>query len=173
MLLTLRVIHILSAAALLGAILFNYFLLRPSLRLIPPAHAVVIAQRVGTSFTILGLTALSLLFASGVLRLYFAGLLDQTLTWEFYLSPFGRWLAVMVFGWLVTTVSASIMTIALRPTLVRKLDPTANPTLSDVEARRTAQLLASGWLDRLQLVNLAGSTLALLAGASTMFGGFF
>jgi len=65
------------------------------------------------------------------------------------------------------------MTITLRPTLVRKLDPTANPTLSDVEARRTAQLLASGWLDRLQLVNLAGSTLALLAGASTMFGGFF
>ena len=76
MLLTLRLIHIFSAAFLVGAGIFNYFLLRPTLRLIPPAHAVVVAQRVGTLFTYLGWTALVLLFLSGLSRLYMLGALN-------------------------------------------------------------------------------------------------
>lgn len=167
------IVHALSAAGLVGAIIFNYFLLRPSLQRIPPPHAVVISQRVGNLFNILGLTALSLLVLTGVLMVYLMGMLGNVASWQFYANPYCRWLAVMVFGWLVTTVSSLIMTLVLRPTLMFRLNPTSNPTLSDVERRRNAQMAASGWLDKLQLVNMAASLLALVAGASLRFGGLF
>ena len=76
MLFTLRLIYIFSAAFLVGSAIFNYFLLRPALRLIPPAHAGVVAQRVGTLFTYLGWAALVLLFLRGLSRLYMLGALN-------------------------------------------------------------------------------------------------
>lgn len=173
LLLTLRVIHVLSAAVLVGFTLFNYFILRPALRLIPPAHAVVIAQRVGTLFTYTGWTALGLLFLSGVLRLYYAGDLGVVFTLDLYVHAHGRSLAIMILLWLVTVVSSSIMTFVLRPRLIKKLSVTANPSLADVEKRRTAQIAASLWVDRLQLIIVFTSILALIAGVSIMYGGLF
>lgn len=170
MLLTLRTIHILAAAFLVGAVIFNYFLLRPSLRLIPPAHAVVIAQRVGNLFTYLGWIALGLLVLSGFFRL---GDPMALLTLELYKTSYGRALGLMIFFWFLTVVSSTIMTFVLRPKLVRKLPVDSNPTLADVEKRRADQMAASAWLDRLQLLNVITSTLALIAGASVSLGGLF
>jgi len=173
MLLTLRIIHILAAGVLVGSVIFNYFLLRPALRLIPPAHAVVIAQRVGTLFTYTGWTALVLLFLSGLTRLYLTGDLGILISHELYVHGHGRSLALMILSWFVTIVSSSIMTFVLRPRLMRKLPVSSNPTLADVEKRRTTQMESSAWLDRLQLLNVITSTLALIAGASIVFGGLF
>ena len=173
MLLTLRIIHILAAGVLVGSVIFNYFLLRPTLRLIPPAHAVVIAQRVGTLFTYTGWTALVLLFLSGVTRLYLTGDLGILVSHELYVHGHGRSLTLMILSWFVTIVSSSIMTFALRPRLMRKLPVNSNPTLADVEKRRSTQITASNWLDWLQLLNVITSTLALIAGASIVDGGLF
>jgi len=172
-LMALRIIHILAAAGLVGSVIFNYFLLRPALRLIPPPHAVVIAQRVGNAFTILGWSALGLLLVTGLLRLYLQGLLGALFNSQFYTTGYGRWLAVMVFFWLVTLTSSAIMTFALRPTLLKKLPVHSNPGLGDVEKRRAAQLAASRRMEQLQLVTVIAATLALVAGASIMFGGLF
>ncbi len=173
LLLILRIIHVLSAVILVGFTLFNYFILRPALSLIPPAHAVVIAQRVGTLFTYTGWTALGLLFLSGVLRLYYAGNLGVVFTLDLYAHGHGRSLAIMILLWFVTVVSSSIMTFVLRPMLIKKLSVTANPSLADVEKRRAAQIAASLWVDRLQLIIVFTSTLALIAGVSIMYGGLF
>lgn len=173
MLLTLRIIHILAAGVLVGSVIFNYFLLRPALRLIPPAHAVVIAQRVGTLFTYTGWTALVLLFLSGLTRLYLTGDLGILISHELYVHGHGRSLALMILSWFVTIVSSSIMTFVLRPRLMRKLPVNSNPTLADVEKRRTTQMESSTWLDRLQLLNVITSLLALIAGASIVDGGLF
>lgn len=173
MLQLLRIIHIFAAAVLVGSVIFNYFLLRPALSLIPPAHAVVVAQRVGTIFTYLGWTALGLLFLSGVSRLYYTGDLGVIFTLELYAHGHGRSLAIMILSWFVTVVSSSIMTFVLRPRLMRKLPVSSNPSLADVEKRRAMQISASNWLDRLQLLNVITSTLGLLAGASIVDGGLF
>ncbi len=173
MLLTLRIIHILSAGILVGSVIFNYFLLRPALRLIPPAHAVVIAQKIGTLFTYLGWSALGLLFLSGLSRLYIGGDLGVLVTRELYAYGHSRSLALMILSWFVTVVSSSIMTFSLRPKLMKKLLVSSNPALADVEKRRLTQMEASLWLDRLQLLNVITATLALIAGASIVEGGLF
>ncbi|MFQ5851427.1 MAG: hypothetical protein ACE5JU_12660 [Candidatus Binatia bacterium] len=173
MLLILRIIHVLSAAVLVGFTLFSYFVLRPVLQLIPPAHAVVVAQRVGTLFTYTGWTALGLLFLSGVLRLYYAGDLVVIFSLDLYAHGHGRSLAIMILSWFVTVATSSIMTFVLRPRVMKKLAVNSNPSLADVEKRRTAQIAASTWLERLQLVIVIFSTLALIAGVSIMYGGLF
>ncbi len=173
LLMILRAIHVLSASYLLGSSVYGYYLLRPSLTLIPPAHSVVIAQRVGTLFTYTGWTALGLVFLSGLLRLYLMGRLWLLFTLDLYTHAPGRALALMILSWLVSVVSSSIMTFGLRPRLMRKLMVSANPTLADVEKRRITQISSSTWLERFQLANLVAWTLAAIAGASISFGGLF
>jgi uncharacterized membrane protein len=169
----LRIVHILAAVVFLGGVFFSYFLLRPTLNLIPPAHAAVVNQRVGKLFSIIALTTLGLLVASGVLRLYFIDMLDNALTGQFYTSAYGRWFGVMVFGWLLATADALFLTLVLRPRVVKKYPPDTNPTRDEVTQRRMAQYRVSIWMDRLQLVGFASGGVALLAGASLSFGGFF
>lgn len=173
LLLILRIIHDVTAGFLLGSAIYSYYLLRPALRLIPPAHSVVIAQRVGTLFTYTGWTALVLVFLSGLLRLYFTGRLGLLFTLDLYAHGPGRSLALMIFFWFLSVVSSSIMTFVLRPKLIKKLGVSSNPTLADVEKRRSVQIAASEWLERLQLINLIGWSLAVIAGASIPFGGLF
>jgi len=173
LLLILRLIHVAAAATLVGSVIFNYFLLRPTLKLIPPAHAVVIAQRVGSLFTYTGWAALILLFLSGLLRIYFTGRLGLLVSFDLYAHSPGRALALMLLFWLLTVASSTYMTFALRPKLMKKLIVSSNPTLADVEKRRQDQMTASAWLDRLQLLNLITSTLAMIAGASVAMGGLF
>lgn len=169
----LRVIHDFAAATLVGSVIFNYFLLRPALRLIPPAHAVVVAQRVGTVFTYTGWASLILLFLSGLLRLYYTGRLGFIFTLDLYAHAPGRSLALMIFFWFVTVLSSTIMTFTLRPKLMKKLIISANPTLADVEKRRATQIAASAWLDRLQLSNVITAIIAMLAGVAIAYGGLF
>jgi len=173
MLLALRLIHIFSAAFLVGAAIFNYFLLRPALRLIPPAHAVVVAQRVGTLFTYLGWTALVLLFLSGLSRLYMLGALNILADPELYTTSYGRSLGFMILFWFLTVASSTYMTFVLRPKLMNKLSVSANPTLADVEKKRAAQMSSSTLLDRFQLANVITAILALISGTSLLHNGLF
>ncbi len=172
-LLALRIIHIMATVFFVGGVFFSYFFVRPTLNRIPPPHAVVVNQQVGKLFSWLALTTLSLLVISGVLRLYFVGRLENALTGQFYTSSYGIWFAVMVFGWLVATVDALILTLVLRPKVVRKYPPDTNPTKDEVMQRRLSQYNLSIWMDRLSLVGFVSGFAAILAGASLMFGGLF
>ncbi len=170
--LLLRVLHILAAAALIGGVIFNYFLLRPALRFVPPAPAVVIGQRVGTAFTWLGWITLVILGLSGGLRLIVRNQFWLLFTpWE-WSSNAGWALTIMFIAWLVTVGSAAWMTVILRPVLMSKLTVQSNPDLAAAEKRRAGQMAASLWLDRLQLVNVVFTILAALAGSSVMYGGW-
>lgn len=171
--LLLRTLHILAAATLIGAVIFNYFLLRPALRFIPPAPAVVIGQRVGTAFTWLGWITLVILGITGGLRLFLQDRFWTLFTPWIYSSNAGWALLVMVLAWLVTVSSAAWMTFLLRPVLMSKLTVQSNPDLAAVERRRAAQMASSLWLDRLQLVNVVFTILAALAGSSVTYGGWF
>jgi len=172
MLLTLRLIQIFSAATLVGAAIFNYFLLRPALRLIPPAHAVVVAQRVGTIFTYLGWTALVLLFLSGLSRPYMLGALNILTDLELYTTSYGRSPGFMILFWFLTVASSAYMTFVLRASLMNKLPVNANPTLADVERRRPAQMSSVTLLDRFQLANIITAIIAI-SGTSLLHNGLF
>lgn len=162
-----------SAVILVGAIIFNYFFLRPSLNKIPPGHGVVVSQRVGTLFTIIGISCLGLLFVSGITRLILTGASGELFNPSFYLGRYGRWISVMVISWAVILIDSIIMTFLLRPKLTQKLALNPNPTLIDVENRRTTQLGASNLIDRLQLINVIFGVMATIVGASLLLGGFF
>lgn len=167
-----REVHIISAVILVGSIVFNYFFLRPALNKIPPGHGVVVSQRVGTLFTIIGMSCLGLLLASGITRLILTGASSDLLNPYFYLGRYGRWIAVMFISWVAVLTDSIIMTFLLRPKLINKLTLDPNPTLVDVENRRTTQLAASNLIDRLQLINVIFGVLAILVGASLLMGGF-
>lgn len=169
----LRDLHILAAAVLIGGAAFNYFILRPALRLIPAAHAVVIGQRVGTAFTWTGWGTLVLLALTGTARLLYIGNLGALVTFDYYATPSGRAVGLMVLAWLVAVGSATWMTIMLRPVLMSKLTVKSSPDLAAVEKRRNAQMAASKWLDRLQLVNVIAASVAAIAGGSASYGGLF
>ncbi len=172
-LLILRIIHIAAASYLVGSSIYGYYLVRPALTLIPPAHSVVVAQRVGTLFTYTGWTAIGLALLSGILRLYLVGRLPLLFTLDLYSHGPGRALALMILCWLVSVGSSSVMTFGLRPRLIRRLLVSSNPTLADVEKRRTTQIAAGKWLERFQLTNLIAWSLAAIFGASVSFGGIF
>lgn len=171
--LVLRIVHILGVAGLVGSIFFNYIILRPSLAAVPPAYAVVIAQRTGTLFTYLGWTTLAMLVGSGALRLWQMGQLEGLFTLSFYETGRGRAIGLMVLGWLVTTIGSGIMSFVLRPVFMSKLGIDSDPDLAAVERRRNAQLAASQWLGRLQVMTLVASVVAAVAGASAQYGGLF
>jgi hypothetical protein len=134
---------------------------------------VVVAQRVGTLFTYTGWTAIGLALLSGLLRLFIIGRLGLLFTLDLYAHGPGRALALMIFCWFVSVGSSSVMTFGLRPKLIRKLLVSSNPTLADVEKRRTTQMSAGVWLERFQLTNLIAWSLAALFGAAVSFGGIF
>lgn len=169
----LRDLHILAAAVLIGGAVFNYFLLRPALRLIPAAHAVVIGQHVGTYFTWVGWGSLVLLGLTGTVRMLYIGNLSSLIMPEYYAAPPGRAVGLMILAWLVAVGSATWMTLMLRPVLMSKLTVNSNPDLAAVEKRRNAQMAASKWLDRLQLVNVIFSSIAAIAGGAASYGGLF
>jgi len=173
MLFTLRLIHDIAAAFWIGSVLFNYFLLRPALLLIPAAHAVVVSQRVGTIFLYTGWTALTLLLLSGLGRLYLMGDLGVLFSPELLVYGHSRSLGVMVLAWLITVVNVAVISFVLRPRLIQKLAVGSNPSFADVEKRRAAQVSAYQWLERINMINTVVATVALLAGASIVEGGLF
>lgn len=173
MLIVLKLIHDIAAAFWVGAVLYNYFLLRPALLLIPAPHAVVVSQRVGTIFLYTGWSALILLFLSGVGRLYLMGDLAVLFSPEILVYGHGRSLGLMVIAWLVTVANVAIISFVLRPRLVQKLAVGSNPSFADVEKRRAAQVTAYRWLERINMINVAVATVALIAGASIIEGGLF
>jgi len=172
-LITLRILHIVAAAALVGSVIFHYLIVRRAFGLIPPAHAVVIGQRIGTEFNYLGWTSMAVLGVTGCLRLALDGRLPRIITAQFYAAGGGRAIGLMIVGWLVSVASAAAMTVLLRPVLMSKLKVESNPDLSDVERRRAAQVVANQWMGRLQLVSLVFGLLAVIGGASAMYGGLF
>ena len=173
LLMTLQAVHILAAVGLIGASVYNFFILRPALRAIPPPQAVVISQKTGLSLAILIWIALGLLVSSGVYRLYLMELLGDVFTVDFYSRQYGRWLVVMMGGFLATLVIAAVITFQLRPALIRKLSVDSQPGPADMVRRQQLQMAYSQRLDYLSLASIIAAVIAALAGSSLRMGGWF
>lgn len=168
MILTLRLVHIFSAAFLVGAAAFHYFLLRPALRLIPPAHGATLTRSLGVRAFYLYWGALVLLAMSGLLRLYLRGGLEAFLSLDLFAESHLRALALMSFAWLVILAIFSVMTVRLRSQLTG-----GAVTAPAGRASGTTGAQPVRWLDQMHLLLVIVSILAYLAGASMVEGGLF
>jgi hypothetical protein len=170
-LLTLRLVHIISAAVLVGSVFFNYFILRPALARIPPPQQGIVSAAIGNFFVYLAWITLALLIASGLLRLQAMGILSLLGNASFWSSGYGRWLAVMIGGWFVATLDAALLTFIARPLLLRRFPLMPHPVATAVQGRRETQVWVGRWVERLVLLNLIATVVAMIAGASLQFGG--
>ena len=163
----LRVLHIYAAIVLVGSIIFNTLVLIPALRRIPPAHSAVVSDKIGGGLMWFGTTAIVLLGVTGFVRLWIMGHLTRVFTWAFLVGPYGRWIWIMLLGWLVLLVTGTLSGVWYRTVLTKKLPYSAG--LRDLEERRAAQEKVSLWQERLAYLNLAAALLAALGGAMTRF----
>ncbi len=127
----LKTIHLLAVIALVGGTFFNYTLVRPAQKAIPPPQAAIIATKVGKWFTWLVWSAIPIILVTGLLRLILMGRWNELFTIGFYGGQYGRWLLVTVTFWAVMVISASTITFYLNPALTRKLPPTTPPPSPD------------------------------------------
>jgi hypothetical protein len=158
----LRLIHIYAAIVLVGAVFFNTVVLMPALRRIPPAHAAVVGQKIGSGLMWLGGAAIVLVGATGFLRLWLTGELPGLFSKRVLRLPVLRWTAVMVAAWLALFGTGTLSATWYRSILTKKLPYSAG--LRELEERRAAQARVSEWQDRLAYINLTLAVLAALGG---------
>jgi uncharacterized membrane protein len=170
-LMILKIVHTSSGALLAGSVFFNLLIMLPPLRKLPVTEQVIVNVGVGTRMTYLAWATLSVQIVTGILRLWGMDKIGQLLTADFWLGSYGRWLAVMIFCWLVVVGNQIVMTFVLRPLLTSRLGTNPPPTTSMMQTRRSSQTAASGIIDQLHLVNVIAAGLAVIAGSSLMFGG--
>jgi uncharacterized membrane protein len=169
MILTLRLIHMLAAGFMVGAAVFNYGLLRPAIRLIPPAHGLVIRRRVATVMTYLGWISLGLLLLTGLWRMYLRDELGAFLSLELFTESHLRALVLMSLAWLIIMGLCFVMMQMVRTQLTKG----TGAAMAVADPKAMTQLQSLERLDRLELWILVLSTLALLGGASMVDGGLF
>jgi uncharacterized membrane protein len=169
MFMVLRVVHTFAAAFLVGAVIFYYFLVRPSLRLIPPAHGAVITRRLATLTVYLSWTGLALLIVSGLLRLYLREELAVFLSPELFTQSHYRALALMSVAWLLLVVITFFMMLVLRT----RLAGTSSLAVPPGDKQNTTHAQGVRQLDLLYRLAVIASCLALLAGFSMIEGGLF
>jgi hypothetical protein len=126
---------------------------------IPPAQAALIGQRTGYDFTLLSWFAFITVGVTGYWLLGRAGDIDLTSPYTFFIdhallnSRYGWALFFMVLFWVLLVISGLIMTIALRPALSGKLEPTQ--PADALEAFQQRLTSAVFWIDVLAWTNLA------------------
>ena len=155
----LRAVHIYAAIVLVGAIVFNTGVLMPALRRIPPAHAAVVGQKIGSGLMWMGGSAIFLLGITGFGRAWVLGQIPLLLSTE------DLWTSLMAFSWLMLLITGTWSGFWYATILTSKLPYGAG--LRELEERRAAQARISAWQDRLAYINL---TLAILAAFGGIMG---
>jgi hypothetical protein len=159
---TLLVIHIFAFIALVGSIFFNTLVLIPATRRIPPAHAAVVHNGIGTGLMWLGLSSLALLGITGFVLLWVYGTLGSLLDPAFWITAYGWRLAIMLVGWAGLLVTGGLSAWWSVTVMERKLPYTAG--LQALEERRQAQQRISDIYEWLAWVNLGLALAATIGG---------
>ncbi len=72
----------------------------------------------------------------------------------------------------MATMDATFLTFFTRPILLKRLTLVPRPTPSGMQERRENQVRVAEWVERTVLLNLVSTTIALVAGASLLYGGW-
>lgn len=154
--------HLLFAALFVGGNAFLDFLLSPRLDLLPPGQAARLGEKLGMDFALYSWGALVGLFVTGTIVAAHLGVLGQLTDIAFWGTEYGRGLVVMIGGWLVMIVSATVLTFYLRPRVVVKLPH--NATREDTTAKRDDAVRYAKYMSWLARFNAVGSFALVFVG---------
>lgn len=164
-------LHALGVSIYLGGALVMELVLVPAQKAIPPAQAQVMGQKAADRYLILAWSALGLIVASGVMRLYSMGNEHFLKGERLFDTMYGRTLFTMMMLWLVLVANGAIMTFVLRPRLAGKMK--AQVSAAQVQARQQQMMRAAEHLTLITRIDLAIAFLVALLGASLRFGGLY
>lgn len=161
-------LHILSAAVFVGSNTLLESLLR-RLSLIPPRDAATLSDRLGVDLAVVNFSALGVLAATGIARLFVSDVADQAFKLSFWTSGYGLALAAMIGLW-VTLVASAFTLMSLRGRAVVKLPFDA--TREEVKERAEVAIRAAALMRKLGVYNLAAGAAIILVGGFLRYGGF-
>lgn len=167
-------IHDVSVAVYVGGAIAMEFILAPAQAAIPPAQAQVMGEKTSDRFLILVWASLALIFVTGVLRLYYRGLIGgdtwlvPPLTWDY---SYGRTVLALLVVWLILVINGGLITLVFRPTLKGKLGSGSTQNLAT--QNMDAKMRAATWIQNLSRIDLVLAIVAVLLGASLLRGGLF
>jgi len=165
-------IHDLSVAVYVGGAIAMEFILAPAQAAIPPAQAQVMGEKTADRFLTLVWISLFLIFVTGVLRLYFRGLIGgdtwlvPPLTWDY---DYGKTVLAMLIVWLLLVINGGLITFVFRPTLRGKLG--SGSSQNAASQNMDAKMRAATWIQHLTRIDLVLAIIAVLLGASLLRGG--
>jgi uncharacterized membrane protein len=162
-------LHVLGVATYLGGSIIMEFVVGPAQKAIPPAQAQVMGKKTADRFLVFVWSALGLILASGVLRLYTMGTESFLMGEKLWDTAYGRNLLIMVILWCVLVVNGSIITFVLRPKLVGRTG--AGVSAAQVQSHQQDQIKAAEWVERITRIDLGIALVVALLGTSLQFGG--
>ncbi|MDP6374995.1 MAG: hypothetical protein QGH42_10685 [Kiritimatiellia bacterium] len=167
-------IHDLAVATYVGGAVAMEFILGPAQRAIPPAQAQVMGEKTAERFLLLVWISLVLIFLTGVWRLYLRGyiggdaLFNAPLTLEF---AYGRTAFALFLVWLILVINGALITFVFRPRLTSRMS--AGVSQTQAQGSRDSMMAAVQWIEWLTRIDLVLALLAVLLGASLIWGGLF
>ena len=162
-------LHAIGVATYLGGSIVMELVLGTAQKAIPPAQAQVMGEKTGDRFLVLAWSALGLIGASGVLRLFTQKSESLLVGDNLFSSTYGRTLFTMELLWLALVANGLVITFVLRPRLKAKMG--AAVSAAQVETQRAQLISAATWITRLTRVDLGIALVVALLGASLKFGG--
>lgn len=162
-------LHVLGVAVYLGGAIVMEFVVGPAQKAIPPAQAQVMGKRTADRFLILAWSGLTLILASGLLRLWSLNSESVLFGERLWSTEYGRTLLIMVSMWTVLVINGSIITFVLRPKLTGKVSP--GLTAAQVQTHQQAQIRAASILSTITRIDLGIAFVVAFLGSSLGLGG--
>jgi uncharacterized membrane protein len=167
-------IHDLAIATYVGGAVAMEFILGPAQRAIPPAQAQVMGEKTSQRFLVIVWTSLILILVTGVWRLYLKGMIggeslfNAPLTLEY---AYGRTAFGLLVIWVILAINGALITFVFRPRLTSRMAPGVSQ--SQAMDSRGSMMEAATWIEWLTRADMVLALVALLMGASLIWGGLF
>ncbi|MBT4162069.1 MAG: hypothetical protein HOC70_10380 [Gammaproteobacteria bacterium] len=167
-------VHDLAVATYFGGAVAMEFILAPAQKSIPPAQAQVMGEKTSERFLLMVWISLFLIFVTGILRLYFKGMIGGD---TLFVAPltldytYGRTVFALFLVWVILVINGALITLVFRPRLTGKL--TAGVSQNQASNARDSMMGAATWIEWLTRIDLGLAILAVLLGASLLRGGLF
>lgn len=162
-------LHVIGVAVYLGGSVVMELVVGPAQKAIPPAQAQVMGEKTANRFLILVWSALGLILASGLLRLFAAHNADILVSERLFSTDYGRTLLMMVFLWCVLVINGLLITFWLRPKLSSRVGAMASTQdAQKAQSQKVQAARRATWLSRADLVIVF---IIALLGSSLGYGG--
>ncbi len=148
-------VHDLAVATYFGGAVAMEFILAPAQKSIPPAQAQVMGEKTSERFLLMVWISLALIFVTGVMRLYFKGMIGGD---TIFVPPltlgygYGQTMFALFVVWVILVINGALITLVFRPRLTGKM--AAGVPKNQAANARDSMMGAATWIDWLTRIDL-------------------